>query len=263
MKLNVDHSNPDPFYRYKMPAVQIKIEGKGGGCKTVFLNLIDVAEALKRNPEHILKHIGYELGTQTKIDNNFRCIVSGSHDSKKLQSLVYSFIDKYVICGFCNNPETFYVVSKGLKMECYACGHKTKIEGRLVNTLIKEAATPSLLQESKNENYVASQVNYTEIFVDDDSIFIENIFVTTNNLSMELGRIREGARRYDSLLPALEMYLVRMGEEEMVCKYLDMFVRENFVRKSKIHEYFSEKSKVIDKGSSNSIRAFLKAYFDD
>lgn len=41
----------DPSYRYKMPCMQTKIEGKGNGIKTVLTNVVDVAASLNRDPQ--------------------------------------------------------------------------------------------------------------------------------------------------------------------------------------------------------------------
>ncbi len=58
----------DPCYRYKMPSICTKIEGNGNGIKTVILNGEDVSKSLNRPWSHILKFLGYELGSQTHID---------------------------------------------------------------------------------------------------------------------------------------------------------------------------------------------------
>lgn len=48
--VNVNRAVNDPFYRYKMPRVIAKVEGKGNGIKTVIANMTDIAKALARPP---------------------------------------------------------------------------------------------------------------------------------------------------------------------------------------------------------------------
>ena len=50
MALNVNRSVQDAFYRYKMPRLQAKVEGKGNGVKTVIPNMVEIARALGRPP---------------------------------------------------------------------------------------------------------------------------------------------------------------------------------------------------------------------
>ena len=50
MSLNVNRQIQDAFYRYKMPRLQAKVEGKGNGVKTVIPNMADIARALGRPP---------------------------------------------------------------------------------------------------------------------------------------------------------------------------------------------------------------------
>jgi len=45
---NVNREVNDTFYRYKMPAITAKVEGKGNGIKTVIVNMVDIARALNR-----------------------------------------------------------------------------------------------------------------------------------------------------------------------------------------------------------------------
>ena len=52
MALNVNRNVQDSFYRYKMPRLVAKVEGKGNGIKTVIVNMVDVARALSRPPSH-------------------------------------------------------------------------------------------------------------------------------------------------------------------------------------------------------------------
>ncbi|MEJ1275943.1 hypothetical protein NN561_006842 [Cricetulus griseus] len=97
----------DQFYRYKMPRLIAKVEGKGNGIKTVIVNMVDVAKALNRPPTYPTKYFGCELGAQTQFDvKNDRYIVNGSHEANKLQDMLDGFIKKFVLCPECENPET-------------------------------------------------------------------------------------------------------------------------------------------------------------
>jgi len=51
--LNIPSYIDDPSYRYQMPALQLKIEGKGNGIKTNIVNLVEVAKALRVPTEYI------------------------------------------------------------------------------------------------------------------------------------------------------------------------------------------------------------------
>ncbi|PRT56069.1 Eukaryotic translation initiation factor 5 [Wickerhamiella sorbophila] len=133
MSINIRRDNKDPFYRYKMPPIQAKIEGRGNGIKTAVLNTSDVARALSRPPSYIIKYFGFELGAQTSIsESTERYLVNGVHDAAKLQDSLDGFIAKFVLCGSCKNPETEFVVLKdgNLEKDCKACGAKTLADPR-------------------------------------------------------------------------------------------------------------------------------------
>jgi len=125
MALNVNRNVQDAFYRYKMPRLQAKVEGKGNGIKTVLVNMVDVARALSRPPTYVTKYFGCELGAQTNADvKNERYIVNGCHEAGKLQDMLDGFIKKFVLCEKCENPETVIKVKKQMMgASCKACGH--------------------------------------------------------------------------------------------------------------------------------------------
>lgn len=125
--LNIPTSVDDPAYRYKMPRLLSKKEGRGIGIKTCIMNMGDVAAALKSDPVYCVKFFGYELGAQSSYTNKMgegeRAIINGHHDTKVFQDLLDKFIDKYVLCKNCDLPETDLVVKKGtIKATCKACG---------------------------------------------------------------------------------------------------------------------------------------------
>jgi len=131
--VNVRRDVDDKFYRYRMPVLLTKIEGKGNGIKTVVPNMSDVARALSRPPTYPTKFFGSELGAQTSVDEkNDRYIVNGAHDATRLRELLDAFIDKFVLCGSCKNPETDLIITKNemIVRDCKACGERTGVDMR-------------------------------------------------------------------------------------------------------------------------------------
>lgn len=131
---NIGASNrDDAFYRYKMPKLITKIEGRGNGIKTNVVNMVDVAKALARHPAYTTKYFGCELGAQSKFDEKTgTSIVNGAHDTTKLASLLENFIKKYVQCYGCGNPETEIVITKTqlITLKCAACGFVSDVDMR-------------------------------------------------------------------------------------------------------------------------------------
>ncbi|KAI2639893.1 domain found in IF2B/IF5-domain-containing protein [Hypomontagnella submonticulosa] len=131
--VNVRRDVTDVFYRYKMERLQTKIEGKGNGIKTVVVNLSSVAASLARPGSYVIKYFGFELGAQTNIDPpDDRWIINGAHEASKLQDHLDGFINKFVLCKKCKNPETDVVIKDGrIVLDCKACGQRTDVDLRL------------------------------------------------------------------------------------------------------------------------------------
>lgn len=131
--INVRRDNKDVFYRYKMERLQTKIEGKGNGIKTVVVNLTSVAQSLARPGAYLIKYFGFELGAQTNIDPaDDRWIINGAHDAAKLQDYLDGFINKFVLCKKCKNPETDVIIKDGnISLDCKACGARSDVDLRL------------------------------------------------------------------------------------------------------------------------------------
>lgn len=141
--VNIRRDVTDPFYRYKMERLQSKIEGKGNGIKTVIVNLSNVADQLARPPSYVIKYFGFELGAQTNIDpKDDRWIINGAHEATKLQDHLDGFINKFVLCKECKNPETVVHIKDGdIIMDCKACGQRTHADLRhkLSSFILKNA----------------------------------------------------------------------------------------------------------------------------
>ncbi len=133
--INIGKSNDtDRFYRYKMPALAIKMESG----KTKIANITDVATSLSREASEIMKFLSCELGTNMK-DN----ILFGRFTVPQLSHLLSTYINTFVLCPTCENPETKYtIVKKRLCLTCQACGSSNKLSSdhKIVKTIMKTAS---------------------------------------------------------------------------------------------------------------------------
>ncbi|KAA8547755.1 hypothetical protein F0562_004184 [Nyssa sinensis] len=152
---NIGASNSDDaFYRYKMPKMITKIEGRGNGIRTNIVNMVDIAKALARPASYTTKYFGCELGAQSKFDEKTGIsLVNGAHDTAKLAGLLENFIKKYVQCYGCGNPETEILITKNLmvQLKCAACGFISDVDMRDKLTTFIVKNPPELKKGSKDK----------------------------------------------------------------------------------------------------------------
>ncbi|PSS30609.1 Eukaryotic translation initiation factor 5 like [Actinidia chinensis var. chinensis] len=140
-------NSDDAFYRYKMPKMVTKIEGRGNGIKTNVVNMVDIAKALARPASYTTKFFGCELGAQSKFDEKTGVsLVNGAHNTAKLAGLLENFIKKYVQCYGCGNPETEILITKTqmIHLKCAACGFVSDVDMRdkLTTFILKNPPEP-------------------------------------------------------------------------------------------------------------------------
>lgn len=156
--INVDGSD-DPSYRYKMPRLMSKVEGKGNGVKTVMVNLTEVAAALKRSTAQVTKYFGCEMGAMSKYEpKTEKALVNGAFETKVLQEALTGYIEKFVLCPGCGNPETNQEIrgkkkSATLFLDCKACGANTEGDNghKLLAFIVKEIGSSSTDKKKKKK----------------------------------------------------------------------------------------------------------------
>lgn len=131
--LNMDGSD-DPFYRYKMPAMQVKVEGSTKMVKTVLLNLDDVCRAIGRPCDHLLVYLGQQFNAATQsAKRTGKAYISGSREQAEVQDQVFKFLQDAVLCSRCGKPETSFMVEGSKKkkvgfLSCKGCAARTNLD---------------------------------------------------------------------------------------------------------------------------------------
>lgn len=121
------------------------------------------------------KFFGCELGAQTPMDEkNDRYIVNGAHEAARLRELLDGFIDKFVLCGACKNPETDLILepkSDYIYRDCKACGKKSDIDMRhkLATYIIRNPPKTAKGKKAKGAHASASATNGTGSGEDGDA----------------------------------------------------------------------------------------------
>ena len=123
----------DPYYRYKMPKMILSYRKNG----TIITNLDELAKSLNRKSDELLKMFSWNLGTHSILKLK---LLSGSYTGDQLRDQLLKYIDEYILCETCGNPETIYILSKKkLCLQCQACSSLTKLnpDSKLSKSLMK------------------------------------------------------------------------------------------------------------------------------
>jgi|WetSurMetagenome_2_1015567.scaffolds.fasta_scaffold232083_1 translation initiation factor 5 len=126
----------DVFHRYKMNKLNIRKER----TKTSILNLQEIASDLKiPDPSLIVTYIKNRLAIAINFKDN-RAIITRDVDTDKIRDSLYEFIENFVLCKKCKQPELSYSLEKKkLCTNCKSCGITGKIESnQYTEKVIKE-----------------------------------------------------------------------------------------------------------------------------
>jgi len=127
----------------------------------VVLNLDHIAKQLERPSDYILKFIGFECNAPVASQNN-KYTVGGDRKQEELQKILDIFIDKYILCSQCQNPETILTVKKGnILLKCRACGTQTRAEyeHKISDYIVKKERT----QEKSEKKVVPTSEDPSEV----------------------------------------------------------------------------------------------------
>lgn len=197
--LNIGGEAHDAFYRYKMPRLVTKFEGAGNGVFTVLTNLADVARALSRPTEHLFKYFGYELCASSRVKAG-RWMVNGTHSQARVEQILQGFVDRYVLCASCGNPETSLAKVKArLSMTCRACGatSRVSVDHRLTTFILREldsAEATGLTKEARRARRGANDPGRSEKKRSPEDVDDEDTSDEAAGFSADVVEMAEAAR---------------------------------------------------------------------
>ncbi len=118
--------------RFVIPPPKIFYEGK----TTVLENFASIADALNRDPDHLMKFILQEMGTAGKIEGQ-HAVFQGRFTEQSLERHIDSYVQEYVICSECHRPDTQLIRSdRVLMLKCEACGAHRPVRKRKTKTVV-------------------------------------------------------------------------------------------------------------------------------
>ena len=110
--------------RFEPPKFQSLVQGN----QTFIKNFSDVAVALRREPNHLLRFIAKELATAGNYDGR-RGILNGKFREDQLNLKLDAYISEFVICRECKKPDTELIAFEGIKYKrCEVCGARSPVE---------------------------------------------------------------------------------------------------------------------------------------
>ena len=113
--------------RFEIPKVRGHLEGN----KTIITNFIKIAQALAREPEHLLKFVLKELATPGAIRGQ-RLIIGTKVSASRVNDKIRQYANEFVLCTECGKPDTKIVREGQLaSLRCMACGSKKPVKSRI------------------------------------------------------------------------------------------------------------------------------------
>jgi translation initiation factor 2 subunit 2 len=110
--------------RLEVPRLRMSLVG----MRTIVHNFREIADALNRDPQHIVKFLTGEMATAATLQEG-RAIFQGKFNAETLNTLLQRYMESCIVCPVCKRPDTKIVREKRLSfLVCEACGAKSSVK---------------------------------------------------------------------------------------------------------------------------------------
>ena len=111
------------YDRWTVPRPDVRTVGR----RTVIMNFKEIADELRRDPDHLLKFLSGEMATLANFDGT-RAVFQGRFRADSIRNLLEVYTSRYVVCPVCKRPDTRIVRDRRLWfLQCEACGARSSI----------------------------------------------------------------------------------------------------------------------------------------
>lgn len=110
--------------RFQIPRIDSLIQGN----QTIIRNFSQIAEALRRDPKHLLKYLTREFATPGGFDGT-RATFQSKILLRLMEKKLESYVKGYVLCKECKKPDTKLIREDRITfLKCDACGAKSSVK---------------------------------------------------------------------------------------------------------------------------------------
>lgn len=114
--------------RFEIP----KVLGHMQGNRTIISNFLQIASALRRNVDHLLKYVLKELATPGEIKKSGALILGTKVSASRINEKIRQYANEFVLCLECGKPDTQIVREGELNyLKCTACGAKNFVKAKI------------------------------------------------------------------------------------------------------------------------------------
>ena len=111
------------YDRWAVPRPDVRQVGR----RTVIMNFKEIADELRRDPDHLLKFLSGEMATLANFDGT-RAVFQGRFRVDSIRNLLEVYTNRYVVCPVCKRPDTRIVRERRLWfLDCEACGARSSM----------------------------------------------------------------------------------------------------------------------------------------
>ena len=114
--------------RFEVP----KVLGHMQGNRTIISNFLQIASALRRDVNHLLKYVLKELATPGEIKKSGALILGTKVPASRINDKIRQYANEFVLCLECGKPDT-KIEKEGdlMYMKCTACGAKNIVKAKI------------------------------------------------------------------------------------------------------------------------------------